>query len=153
MNSPVGPPCFVPLARDYGVLGFQSPSPVPDTLCLSSILCAFPQYSVVVLDTPHLSSIRCACPKYARPVLDTLCLSYIRRTCPRYAVPVRDTLCLSLIRWAVLSLCLSLIRCASSRYAVPVVNTLSWPFAVPLTIGNWILTLIPLYTYCLRFHR
>ena len=44
-----------------GVLGCQSPSPVPDTLCLSSIRCAFPQYNVVVFDTPYLSSIRCAC--------------------------------------------------------------------------------------------
>ena len=78
-------------------------------------------------------------PGYAVPVLNTLSF-------PQYAVPVLDTLCLSSIRWAVLSLCLSSIRCSSSRYAVPVVNTLSWPFAVPVPIRNWILTLIPLYT-------
>ena len=59
MNSPVGPPCFVPLARDYGVLGFQ--------LC--------PRNVVLVLSTMWLSSIRCACPKYAVHVRDTLCLS------------------------------------------------------------------------------
>ena len=66
---------FCPAGKGYGILGFQSPSPVPNTLCLSSMRCAFPQYDVVVLDTPYLSSIRCACPKYAVPVLDTLCLS------------------------------------------------------------------------------
>ena len=65
MNSPVGPPCFVPLAMDYGVLGFQS----------SSICCACPQCDVLVLNAMRLSSIRCACPKYAVHVRDTLRLS------------------------------------------------------------------------------
>ena len=65
MNSPDGPPCFVPLAMDYGVLGFQS----------SSICCACPRYAVLVLNAMWLSSIRCACPKYAVHVRDTLCLS------------------------------------------------------------------------------
>ena len=104
LNSPAGPPCFVPLARDYGVLGFQS------------------------------SSICCACPWYAVLVLIAMWLSWIRRTCSRYAVPVLNTLCLSAI------------RCACPKYAVPVLNTLSWPFAVPVCIRNWILTRILLYT-------
>ena len=80
LNSPVGPPCFVPLPRDYGILGFQSPSPVLDTPCLSSIRSAFPRNDAVVLDTSYLSLIHCACPKYNK-------LSF-RCACPRYAVPV-----------------------------------------------------------------
>ena len=66
MNSPVRPPCFAPLARDCGILGFQSPSPVLDTLRLC------------------MSPIRCACPWYVEPlwllvepVLNTLCLSLL----------------------------------------------------------------------------
>ena len=99
---------FCPAGKGYGVLGFQSPSPVPDTLCLSSIRCAFPQYDVVVsirrtchryvvpvLDTLGLSSIRCAFCQYDVVVLDTPYLSSIRCACPKYAVPVLDTLCLS----------------------------------------------------------
>ena len=121
MNLPVRPPCFAPLARDYGILGFQSPSPVLDTLCMSSI--------------------RCACPWYVDPVLNTLCLSLIRCACPRYAVPVLD----SLSHYGS-SLSLSSTRCACPRYAVPVLNTLSWPFAVPVPLRNRILTLIPLYS-------
>ena len=123
LSSPVGPPCFVPRARDYGVLGFQS----------SSICCACPRYAVLVLNAISamwLSSIRCACPRNAMPVLNTLCLSSIRCACPWCAVPVLNMPYLSsircacpryavpvLIRWAVLSLCLFSIRCAYRKYA------------------------------------
>ena len=65
---------------------------------------------------------------------DMLCLSSIRCACPQCDVVVLDMPCLSAI------------RCAFPKYAVPVLNTLSWPFAVPVPIRNWILTLIPLYT-------
>ena len=82
MNSPVGPPCFVPLARDYGVLGFQS----------SPVCCACPRYAVLVLNAMWLSLLRRTCPRYAVPVLSTL-------SCP-FAVPVLNTLCLSSIRCA-----------------------------------------------------
>ena len=105
---------------------------------------ASPGYSVPVLDMLCFSSIRCGCPRYAVPVLDTHYLSSIRCACLRYVVPVLNTLS------SVLSLCLSLIRCASSQYAVPVLNMLSWPFAVPVPIRNWILILIPLYTRAVR---
>ena len=172
MNSPVGPPCFVPLARDYGVLGFQSPSPVPDTLCLSSIRCSFPQYSVVVLDTPYLSSIRCACPKYARPVLYTPYLSSIRCACPRYAVPVQNTLSCPFAVPVLNTLCLFPIRCACRKYvelafrctcsylarkqqthfrssllSLLKIATTGNASAVRrlVPIRSWILTLIPLY--------
>ena len=79
--------------------------------------------------------MRCACSWYAVAVPDTLCLFAIRCACSWYAVPVHDTLCLFPI------------RCACSWYAVPVPITVDWLFVVPLAPTNWILTLIPLYSF------
>ena len=106
--------------------------PVYDTLFLSSICCARPQYAVPVLDMLCLCSIGCACPRYPALAFNTLCLCSIGCACHKYAV--------------VCSIhAVPPIRCACPQYAVPVLNTLSWPFAVPVPIRNRILTLIPLY--------